>query len=380
MGTVGDFLFGGSQSKESGNSASHSVTQSQNQSQSTSNQGSANASASQQVSGSQSENLAYPALASALMPSLGYVSQGGNMLGALLGLPQTSFNYTGQNTLNQPLLPTNSATGGITLNDVKGAMPTTGTPPPPGTNPVPTPAPTPTPTPTPTPAPSPSPAPGTGGGGGSFMDILRRGAQLSNHPELMNLSHRATGGPVNAGQPYVVGENQPEVFVPQQSGTIIPSVQTAQNTGIVPYPTQPNQPYNPNPGSPSDAVNTYANSAGLGFVLDQGQKALSGASAGNGVFNSGATGKALTQYGQNLGKTYLNDYMNRLLDYSKLGLASASSLSGAGSTNISQSAGTSGSVGSSFGQSQSTSSGTSSGVADSVSEKSGKAHSKKGFL
>lgn len=42
------------------------------------------------------------------------------------------------------------------------------------------------------------------------------------------LSHfggeRATGGPVKRGKAYVVGEKRPEVFVPNQDGTIIPSI------------------------------------------------------------------------------------------------------------------------------------------------------------
>ena len=35
---------------------------------------------------------------------------------------------------------------------------------------------------------------------------------------------KANGGPVKAGQPYIVGERQPELFVPRTSGTILPSV------------------------------------------------------------------------------------------------------------------------------------------------------------
>ena len=35
---------------------------------------------------------------------------------------------------------------------------------------------------------------------------------------------KANGGSVKAGQPYIVGERQPELFVPRQSGTILPSV------------------------------------------------------------------------------------------------------------------------------------------------------------
>jgi len=35
---------------------------------------------------------------------------------------------------------------------------------------------------------------------------------------------RARGGPVIAGRPYIVGEHRPELFVPEQSGTIVPRV------------------------------------------------------------------------------------------------------------------------------------------------------------
>ena len=35
---------------------------------------------------------------------------------------------------------------------------------------------------------------------------------------------KANGGPVKANQPYIVGERQPELFVPRTSGTILPSV------------------------------------------------------------------------------------------------------------------------------------------------------------
>lgn len=40
------------------------------------------------------------------------------------------------------------------------------------------------------------------------------------------LGFRANGGPVTAGQPYIVGERGPELMVPSQSGTIIPRVPT----------------------------------------------------------------------------------------------------------------------------------------------------------
>ena len=37
------------------------------------------------------------------------------------------------------------------------------------------------------------------------------------------MEHRAAGGPVGRGRPYVVGENGPEMFIPDQSGTIAPN-------------------------------------------------------------------------------------------------------------------------------------------------------------
>ena len=41
---------------------------------------------------------------------------------------------------------------------------------------------------------------------------------------LGGIFKRENGGPVKAGQPYIVGERQPELFVPRTSGTILPSV------------------------------------------------------------------------------------------------------------------------------------------------------------
>lgn len=51
---------------------------------------------------------------------------------------------------------------------------------------------------------------GLGGGGGGIS--------------WANDLFRASGGPVRKGQPYIVGEKRPELFVPDQNGTIIPRV------------------------------------------------------------------------------------------------------------------------------------------------------------
>jgi hypothetical protein len=44
---------------------------------------------------------------------------------------------------------------------------------------------------------------------------------------------RASGGPVTRGQPYVVGEHRPELFVPDSNGTILPSIGGGGGTTIV---------------------------------------------------------------------------------------------------------------------------------------------------
>jgi archaellum component FlaC len=50
--------------------------------------------------------------------------------------------------------------------------------------------------------------------------------------QLDRLEHRAGGGSVMAGQAYLVGERQPEVFVPKVNGTIIPSLSHFERGGL----------------------------------------------------------------------------------------------------------------------------------------------------
>jgi hypothetical protein len=47
------------------------------------------------------------------------------------------------------------------------------------------------------------------------------------NPDVSGSFGRALGGPTAAGQPYKVGENGPELFVPYQAGRIIPAEATA---------------------------------------------------------------------------------------------------------------------------------------------------------
>lgn len=64
--------------------------------------------------------------------------------------------------------------------------------------------------------------------------------------------------------------------------------------------------------SNNPAYQNYLNSTGYNFMLDTGSRAITGSAAARGLLNSGATGQALTQYGQNLGSQYFNNYLNQL--------------------------------------------------------------------
>lgn len=48
--------------------------------------------------------------------------------------------------------------------------------------------------------------------------------------QSLNVGLRAEGGPVTKGRPYIVGERRPELFVPDESGTIIPRVPDARSS------------------------------------------------------------------------------------------------------------------------------------------------------
>jgi hypothetical protein len=69
------------------------------------------------------------------------------------------------------------------------------------------------------------PPPGAGPWGGAVAGGAQVGQRLMPRPvgAPVLMPGRALGGPVNVNQPYVVGEQGPEVFVPNQSGMIAPN-------------------------------------------------------------------------------------------------------------------------------------------------------------
>lgn len=74
----------------------------------------------------------------------------------------------------------------------------------------------------------------------------------------------------------------------------------------------------------------YLNSSGYQFRLKSGQDAISGSAAARGNLNSGATAKALTKYGQDLGTGYFDNYLSHLNQMSQQGQTSLGQVSQAG--------------------------------------------------
>lgn len=84
-----------------------------------------------------------------------------------------------------------------------------------------------------------------------------------------------------------------------------------------------------NTAEQSAAFNNYKNSTGFQSTLDAGSQAITDNNAAHGFLQSGATGKALTNYGQGVNQQYYQNYMNQLLGLSNQALGAGGLLSGA---------------------------------------------------
>lgn len=91
------------------------------------------------------------------------------------------------------------------------------------------------------------------------------------------------------------------------------------------------------PGSgPSSAASTIASLPGYQFQLNQGVQAIDRSAASQGLLNSGATGKALAQYGQGLAQNYSEQYVGGLQNLAGLGEGATQSTAAAGANAANQ--------------------------------------------
>lgn len=74
----------------------------------------------------------------------------------------------------------------------------------------------------------------------------------------------------------------------------------------------------------------FMDSTGYQFLMDSGSKAVTGNMAAKGLLKSGATLKALTNFGQNLASTKTAEMMGMLSNMAGIGAGAAGNLAGAG--------------------------------------------------
>jgi len=84
-------------------------------------------------------------------------------------------------------------------------------------------------------------------------------------------------------------------------------------------------------GSGQTPGESFLNSPGFQFELDQGRKLIENSQAGSGLLRSGSTLKALQRFGQGLASTRFNSFLDRLQGLSGAGQTAALGVGAAGS-------------------------------------------------
>jgi len=82
--------------------------------------------------------------------------------------------------------------------------------------------------------------------------------------------------------------------------------------------------------APVDLASKISSLPGYQFQLNQGTQAIDRSAASHGLLNSGATGKALAQYGQGLAQSYMGQYTGGLQDIANRGEGATQSTAAAG--------------------------------------------------
>lgn len=88
-------------------------------------------------------------------------------------------------------------------------------------------------------------------------------------------------------------------------------------------------------------LQNYMNTTGFQNLLDTSTKAITGSAAAKGLFQSGATGKAINANAQNLAEQSAQNYLGNLSSLAGLGINAANTIGGAGQQSSSTSSGNS---------------------------------------
>lgn len=94
------------------------------------------------------------------------------------------------------------------------------------------------------------------------------------------------------------------------------------------------------PAASAAGYDNYLSSSGYQSSLQAGQEAITGSAAAAGKLNSGATGKALTRFGQENNQNYFSKYLTQLGGLSTQGLSASQQLAGSAASAAGQTAST----------------------------------------
>lgn len=95
-------------------------------------------------------------------------------------------------------------------------------------------------------------------------------------------------------------------------------------------------------GAASGAVQQFADSGGMDFLMKNMQKGVTSSKAAQGLLKSGSYGTALQDRAYGLASTYLNQYVQNALELGKLGLGAGGVMADAGRWSKSEGKGTTG--------------------------------------
>lgn len=83
-------------------------------------------------------------------------------------------------------------------------------------------------------------------------------------------------------------------------------------------------------GAQQQAYDNFLNNSGYKYVLDQGMQGVTNSAAGKYLLRSGSTAKGLQDRSLNIGKTFFENYLDRLAQQSGLGLQAGNLMANAG--------------------------------------------------
>lgn len=82
----------------------------------------------------------------------------------------------------------------------------------------------------------------------------------------------------------------------------------------------------------ASGFNAYKDATGFDQLIQEGSRGITGNAAAGGLLRSGGTGKAIANYGNMMQNQYADQYLNRALNLSGIGMNAGQLIAGTGQT------------------------------------------------